>query len=122
MKKTVVGAGIIGALLYFAMGGLGIGIGPGGLVRTADDPEPPAEAERGEKGDKAKPAPKPCALRLDRRGLWRGDRSITVKQAVVRCRKAGRASVTVTGDAKQGDLDDLNRAFDEAGIEVLSNR
>jgi len=129
VKKTVVGVGVIGALLYFLMGGLGLGIGPGegeapqtseAPAETESEVEP--EAEPNNEGEAEKPKPPPCELRLDRRGLWRGEATLAIADAVTQCREAGRASVTVTGDAKQGDLDELNRAFAAAGIEVLSNR
>lgn len=81
-------------------GGAGAGAGGKGSAKQAvDDPK----AKR-------------CTVRLDAGGMKLEGKKATQDEIVAACKKAGRADVVVTGDARQGDWDALRAALDEAGI------
>ena len=125
MKKKVVGFGAVIALIIFLVGGIGIGTGPGD--GDSEDQSDPAEKNPQELADQAAPEreaapPPPCELRLDRRGLWRNDQLIDTKAAIAACEPARHANLVVTGDARQGDYDDLEEALVSAGIRVSTLR
>jgi hypothetical protein len=116
-------AAIAAVLYFFGLPGLGLGIGPGtGDATTAGKPEADAADAQpaGAQPDAAEPeAGAPCELRLDPSGLTLGGVPIAIEAAVARCKAGGRARLTVTGDARYGDLVAIRDALQEAGIEVL---
>jgi len=113
-RRVVVGLLVIGAIiaavLYLTCGkgwgvggkgkGEGAGSGPGtGAVVAVDA------------------GPTRCALRLAEAGLTVDGKPATRDEAIAACKQTtGGAEVLVTGDARQGDWDDLRAALEAAGI------
>lgn len=104
---------IILAIVYLRCGqGLGIGgkgkgesFGPGSAPRSllAADAGPPR-----------------CAIRVTATGISVDGKPATTAQAVTTCKPTGGAEVLITGDARQGDWDELRAALDAAGIPYLT--
>lgn len=111
IRKIIILAAVVGLIVLivtylkcgggFGFGGAGAGDGggSGSAKHAVDDPK----AKR-------------CSLRLDAKGLSLDGKKATQAEALAACKKAGRADVVVTGDARQGDWDALRAALDEAGI------
>lgn len=97
----VIGA-IVAAVLFltcgrgWGLGGAGKGEGSGSSA--------PADA-----------GPKRCAIRVTATGLLL-DGVASNRDAIVTACKGATADVVVTGDARQGDWDDLKAALERAGI------
>jgi hypothetical protein len=60
-----------------------------------------------------------CMLRVSAGGITVDDKPATREQAVGRCKVAGGADVIVTGDARQGDWDELRRALDDGKVPMF---
>jgi hypothetical protein len=97
---------IIAAAAYLRLGGglgaLGLGGGNG------DDGEarrPPAGPQR-------------CAIRISASGITVGSKPMARDAAVAACKGTAGADVIVTGDAREGDWQDLRAALEAAGIAV----
>jgi hypothetical protein len=106
----VVAALIAGALLYLRCGA---GWGFGGGSGAGKGPGPGGGSAKTATKDAG---PKRCTVRLDAKGLALDGKRATQAEALAACKKAGRADVVVTGDARQGDWDALRQALDEAGV------
>ena len=109
----VIGA-IVAAVLYLTCGkgwgvggkGEGAGSGPGPGPGSAAPLLTPVDAGVAR-----------CALRLSEAGLTVDGKPATRDEAIATCKaRPGGAEVLVTGDARQGDWDDLRAALDAAGI------
>lgn len=102
---TALLAGAIAALLYARCGkGWGTGgkgAGEGG-PRTVVAPTVDAAAR--------------CALRLAATGLTVDGKPATIPEAIAACKGKTGADVLITGDARQGDWDELRAALEAAGI------
>jgi hypothetical protein len=114
-RKLVVGGGLVTAIvlavLYLTCGrGWGIGgkdqgEGPNrsaGLATLVDA------------------GPRRCAIRVAARGITVDGKPATREQAIAACKGATGADVVVTGDARQGDWDDLRSGLDAAGITIFT--
>jgi hypothetical protein len=66
--------------------------------------------------------PHRCSIRVAASGFSVDGVVATREQAVARCAKAGGADVLVTGDARQGDWDELRAALEAARIPVFLRR
>src|SRR5256885_16552472 len=66
--------------------------------------------------------PKRCDVRVAATGITVDGKPATRAEAVTICKNRPGADVVVTGDARQGDWDDLRAAFDASGIAVYVRR
>ena len=100
---------ILGALVYlrcgegFGLGGSGIGTGKGTGVET-----------------KVPTNPVRCVVRVSAEGITVDGKLMKTHEAVAACRKTDGALVTVTGDARQGDWDELRVAFEAARVKIFT--
>ncbi|MDQ3364884.1 MAG: hypothetical protein M3680_05590 [Myxococcota bacterium] len=107
---------LIAAAMYLRCGGWGLGgrgegsgagsgagSGPGSVVEPAVDAGPVR-----------------CAVRVTSEGMTVGGTKATLDEVVTACKATTGAEVLITGDARQGDWDDLRTAFDAAGIVYLT--
>ena len=63
--------------------------------------------------------PKRCAVRVTAKGITVDGKPATRPQVIEKCKATGGAEVVVTGDARQGDWDELKAALEAAKIEIL---
>jgi hypothetical protein len=61
-----------------------------------------------------------CAIRLAANGLTLDGKPSTRDAAIAACKKTAGADVLITGDARQGDWDDLRGALEAAGIQYFT--
>jgi hypothetical protein len=97
---------VIAGAAYLRLGG-GLGqLGLGG--RDGDD------------GDARRPVagPQRCAIRISAAGMTVGGKPMARDAAVAACKGTVGADVVVTGDAREGDWQDLRAALEAAGIAV----
>jgi hypothetical protein len=98
------------AILYlrcgsgWGTGGKGAGKGPG----------------TGTAGSAQTQGPKRCVVRVSSEGITVDGKKSTRDEAVAACKQTEGALVTVTGDARQGDWDDLRTALDGAGVKIFT--
>ena len=62
--------------------------------------------------------PRRCMIRVSATGITIDGKKATSKSAVAACKDTTGADVVVTGDARQGDWDELRRALEAAKIAV----
>ena len=76
----------------------------------------------GVKGIAALPdaGPTRCALRLTGAGLTLGGKPTTREAAIAACKRTTGADVLISGDARQGDWDQLRGALEAASIEFFT--
>jgi hypothetical protein len=101
-------AAIVAALVYLRCGrGWGTGgKGPGSGGAASGSAQPAG--------------PKRCVVRVSARGISVDGASMTRDQAVAACKQTEGAWITVTGDARQGDWDELKAALDAAGVKMYT--
>lgn len=103
---VIVGA-IVLAVLYltcghgWGLGGSGKGKGEGAGSGTAVDP-----------------GPRRCVIRVTAAGITLGGKPATREAVVKACKATTGADVVVTGDARQGDWDELRAALETANIVI----
>ena len=112
-KLVVLGGGataIVLAVMYlrcghgWGLGGDGTGSGPGG-------------------GSGAESiSSKRCELRVAKAGITLAGHAATRDEAIAACKPLGAADVVVTGDAREGDWDDLRKALEAAKIDIALRR
>lgn len=126
---------IAAAVLYFRCGD-GLGFGPGGGLGDGDGDgkrksDEPRASESGDKetpdvrpavGEAGEEVPRRCRLRLDAKGLTLDDRPATLEKAIEVCKRSGSAELTTTGDATFGEHERIQKALDEAGVEVFERK
>jgi hypothetical protein len=102
-------AAIVAAVLWlqcgrgWGTGGKGEGKGPGSGVGVV-----PAAG------------PKRCVVRVSAEGIVVDGKKMSRDEAVAACKQTEGALITVTGDARQGDWDDLKAALDGAGVKIYT--
>jgi hypothetical protein len=76
----------------------------------------------GANGGAARPLAEPrrCAIRVSASGISVGGRPMSRDEAVAACKATPGADVVVTGDAREGDWQDLNTALQAAGIKDIA--
>lgn len=111
-RLLVVGAIVAAAVLAFLylQCGSGWGFGPGSGKGEGKGSARPAVSTP---LDAAVPR---CQLRVDAAGVALEGKPVEIAAAVAACDKAGAADVVVTGDARQGQWDQLKAALDGAGV------
>ncbi len=60
-----------------------------------------------------------CTIRVTAAGIAVDGKPMNKAEAVAACRDKGAADVVVTGDAREGDWDDLRAALEAAHVEVF---
>lgn len=108
-RKLLVWVLVIGAIVaavLFLTCGRGWGLGGAGKGEGSGS-SAPADA-----------GPKRCAIRVTATGLTL-DGTASTRDAIVKACTGATADVVVTGDARQGDWDDLKAALERAGIPVF---
>ena len=75
---------------------------------------------RGAIGSSQTPGPKRCVVRVSAEGIIVDGKKATKDEAVAACKATEGALVTVTGDARQGDWDELRTALDAAGVKIFT--
>jgi hypothetical protein len=99
----VVAAAVVAALMYLRCSrGLGKGKGKGASAPAVTTDAGPAR----------------CTLRVTSGGIAVDGKPMTRDEAVTACRKTDGAMVTVTGDARQGDWDELRAALQAVGVKI----
>lgn len=111
--------GAIAALLYQCGQGFGIGLGSwtaGSGEAGSDEPSSEQAQPAAALADAA--AEPPCQLRLDARGLHHEEQVIGAEAAAESCRDRG-AVMTVTGDARYGDVESARATLRAAGVDLV---
>lgn len=62
--------------------------------------------------------PARCTIRVTAEGIFVDGTKSTRDEAVSHCKKTDGAMVTVTGDARQGDWDELRAALEAVGVKI----
>lgn len=107
---SVIIAIIVAAILYLGFGrgwglGTGTGTGSGSGVRSAV--AIPTDA-----------GPARCTVRVGAEGITVDGNKVSRDDAVAACKATEGAMVTVTGDARQGDWDELRAALQAVGVKI----
>lgn len=114
MLLLVWAALIVAALLYLRCGkGWGTGgktPGAGGAVTAVGS----GAAETKTSG------PKRCVVRISAQGITVDGKRMVREDAVTACKQTEGALITVTGDARQGDWDELRTALEQAGVPIFT--
>ncbi len=110
--------------LWLARGRCGRGWGLGGGGDTTGLPSGRPERPSGgdvarTDGDSPRTQAPPCEARLSSDGLQRNGRSVTLADLVSQCRAAGSVNLTVTGDARFGEMETLRASLADAGLRVF---
>lgn len=108
---AVLGAALV-ALWFFWLRHCGSGKGPGqqGASPAAADAGAPAAARPGE-------APG-CRIRVDAQGIHLEGKRSSLEETLAACKRRGRATLTVTGDATFGTVKRLREALRRAQVIV----
>ena len=108
-------AAAIAAAIVFLQCGKGWGLGGG----TGDDKDVGSGSAQGIATPVAADAgPQRCTLRVAADGIFVDGVKQTRDEAVAACQKTEGAMVTVTGDARQGDWDELRAALQATGVKI----
>lgn len=100
---------VVLAVLYLSCGrGWGTG-GKGAGKGKGEGPGSPAVVDAG---------PSRCVIRVTAAGITVNGKPATRAAAVTTCGAASGADVVVTGDARQGDWDELRAALEAANIAI----
>jgi hypothetical protein len=102
-------AAIIAFAVYFVTCGHGFGLGGTGKGSGVAA----ASADAG---------PRRCIVRVTASGYVLDGKPAARQAVVTACRATTGAEVTVTGDARQGDWDDLRAALEAAHVAILVKR
>ena len=106
---SVWAAAIIAAVMYlrcgsgWGTGGKGAGKGPG----TGSGPAVTSGEKR-------------CVVRVSAEGIVVDGKKMKREEAVAACKATEGALVTVTGDARQGDWDELKASLEGAGVKIFT--
>jgi hypothetical protein len=104
---VAVWAALIAVAIYLVRCGAGWGIGGGGGTSTGKGP-----------GTGSSTQPARCTVRVSAEGIFVDGEKRTRDEAVAACKKTDGAMVTVTGDARQGDWDELRAALQAVGVKI----
>lgn len=110
-RRKLTGLAVVGALVALAISYLqcGSGFGLGGGKGKGEG-----------EGISSVKAPEPvrCTVRVSAEGIFVDGNKTTRDEAVKLCKKTEGAMVTVTGDARQGDWDELRAALEAVGVKI----
>ncbi len=105
---TMLLAAVVVAAMYATCGS---GFGLGGAGPGSGEGAGPGSGEI-----KALAGPQRCAIRVAASGITVDGKPALRDEAVAACAKAAGADVVITGDAREGDWNDLRSALGTAGI------
>ena len=95
-------------------GGIGDGgTGGGGEGKGDDKGTSPAT------GSAVTPGPVRCVVRVTAEGISVDGKQLPREEAVAACKQTEGALITVTGDARQGDWDELRTSLEAAGVPIF---
>jgi hypothetical protein len=104
LVMVAVGAAVVALAVYFVTCGHGFGLGGAGKGS----------------GTTTTSSPHRCLVRVTARGYVLDGKPAGTRDAVVAgCRTTAGAEVTVTGDARQGDWDELRSALEAAHVAII---
>ena len=101
----IVAAAVALAIAYLQCGS-GFGLGGGGKGKGSGV------------GPGSSREPARCTIRVAADGIFVDGAKKTRDEAVAHCKKTDGAMVTVTGDARQGDWDELRAALEAVGVKI----
>lgn len=102
---TVIIAIIVAAVMYLRGRGWGLGTGTG--TGRGSAVASPSDA-----------GPARCTVRVSAEGITVDGTKVSRDDAVAACKSSDGAMVTVTGDARQGDWDELRAALQAVGVKI----
>jgi hypothetical protein len=105
---------LLAAAILFVRCGTGWGVGGGNGNGVGKGPG----AGSGKGKGSAAAQPQRCTVRVTAEGILVDGAKKTRDQAVAICKKTDGAMVTVTGDARQGDWDELRAALQAVGVKI----
>ncbi len=116
MRRRLLVIGLFVAAIALAITFLtcGRGWGVGGAGKGAGSGKGPGSGSAVDKG------PPRCAIRVTGAGILLGGKPATRQEAVAMCKGTTGADVVITGDARQGDWDELRAALEAAKIPVFT--
>jgi hypothetical protein len=106
--SLVVIAAIVALAITYLQCGSGFGLGGG---------KGPGKGGEGSGISKSN-EPARCTVRVSAEGIFVDGAKTTRDDAVKACKKTDGAMVTVTGDARQGDWDELRAALEAVGVKI----
>jgi hypothetical protein len=110
-RRKLIWLAVVAALVALAITylqcGSGFGLG-GGKGKGAGEGSGTVKA----------PEPARCTIRVSAEGIFVDGNKTTRDEAVKQCKKTDGAMVTVTGDARQGDWDELRAALEAVGVKI----
>jgi hypothetical protein len=111
-RRKLVSFAVVAALVALAITYLqcGSGFGLGGGKGKGKGGEGVGSAKSNE--------PARCTIRVSAEGIFVDGTKTTRDEAVKHCKKTDGAMVTVTGDARQGDWDELRAALEAVGVKI----
>jgi hypothetical protein len=102
---------LLAAAIMFVRCGTGWGVGGG-------DGDGIGAKGTGKANGSAAAQPQRCTVRVTAEGILVDGAKKTRDEAVATCKKTDGAMVTVTGDARQGDWDELRAALQAVGVKI----
>jgi hypothetical protein len=109
-RKATLWTGLLALIAAAAMYlRCGSGIGLGGIGQGTGEASAPLTPTHS----------RPCTLRVTATGITVNGKAMQRDDAVAACKAATGADVVVTGDARQGDWEDLRGALEAAGIKDI---
>ena len=120
--RRVVVAGVLAAAIalgWLLRGCLGIGIGEGdGQGDGVAEVTPLGDLTDAVVSPDSPPALEICLMRLSSKGLTLNGESVEITEAVRACKVAREVKLRVTGGARTGTYKEIERAFEEANVEL----
>jgi hypothetical protein len=111
-RRLLVWTALLAAVVVAAMyATCGQGFGLGGAGPGSGEGSGP-----GSGAVKALAGPKRCAIRVTAAGIYLDGKPALRDEAVATCKAAAGADVVITGDAREGDWNDLRSALGIAGV------
>ncbi len=103
-------AAVVIAAILFLQFGKGFGLGGGKGTQSGEG--------SGSAVAVADAGPQRCTVRVEAKGIFVDGAPKTRDEAVELCKHTEGAMVTVTGDARQGDWDELRAALQAVGVKI----
>ena len=103
-------AAAIAAAIFYMQCGRGWGLGGGKGKGAGTGSAVPGVTDAG---------PQRCSVRVTAKGIFVDGNEMKRDEAVAACKKTEGAMVTVTGDARQGDWDELRAALEAVGVKIF---
>jgi hypothetical protein len=101
----------VAAAIFYLRCGSGFGLGGKGAGKGEGT---------GVAGSAQTTGPKRCVVRVAANGITVDGKQLKRDAAVAACKQTEGALVTVTGDARQGDWDELRTGLEAAGVKIYT--